>query len=258
MSPRGMVSEVEPATAAIALLGDELLLNPSLDRNGAYLTGEICRIGIRVREIRILPDGVAEIATAVNSLRSRYTYVFLSGGLGPTHDDVTTAAVASAFGVARKAHPAAVAMLRAFHLSDVPEMRIQTAHIPEGAEVIEDPISGTPGFRLENVFVMAGSPEILRCMFESVLPALRRSEPLLSRSLKVRAFESQLSDALREMQNRFPHVAIGCYPYFPASGPAVNIVLRSTDVGALERCADSVRSLLSEFREIAENLEMRS
>lgn len=233
-------------TAAILLIGDELLLDPKMDLNGPFLSQRLLQLGIRTREIRVLPDRSFEIEEAVLSLRSRHTYVFAIGGLGPTHDDVTAAAVAAAFGVPREPNPAAIAMLQSFHLSEnVPASRMPTARIPKGAEVIDDPISGSPGFYIENVFVMAGSPEVLQCMFRSITHLLGRGPPLHSRSVKIVALESEVAGDLAIAQREFPDVEIGSYPYFPQDSPAVNVVIRSRDLNLLQACMHLLRARLA-------------
>jgi molybdopterin-biosynthesis enzyme MoeA-like protein len=233
------------ATAAIVLVGEELLLDPSMDCNGPFLIKQLLQVGIRTREMRILPDRSSDIQQAINSLRSHHTYVFVSGGLGPTHDDVTATALSLAFRVPLHTHPDAIALLQSFYLdAGIPESRIRTARVPVGSEIIEDPISGTPGFRIGNVFVMAGSPEILQCMFRSIAHLLRHGTRLHSRSLKVAAVESQLADELALLQHLHPAVQIGSYPYFPHGGPAVNVVMRSTDVTVLKTCVRDLRALI--------------
>jgi molybdopterin-biosynthesis enzyme MoeA-like protein len=233
-------------TAAILLVGDELLLNPAMDRNGCFLAQQLFRLGIRTREIRMLPDSVTAVEEAVVSLRSRYTYVFATGGLGPTHDDVTAAAIAAAFRVPLTVHPTATAMLRAFYLgADPPTSRIRTAGIPRGAEVIDDPVSGSPGFYIENVFVMAGCPEILVSMFQSIAHLLGSGPLVHARSLKIQVMESELAEDLALTQREFPDVEIGSYPYFPHDRPAVNVVMRSQDPELLQACMRSLRARLS-------------
>lgn len=233
-------------TAAILLVGDELLLDPGIDRNSSFLSRRLFDFGIRTREIRTLPDRVPVVEDAIVSLRSAYTYVFASGGLGPTHDDVTAAAIAAAFRVPLSLYPAAADMLRSFYLgADVPASRMRTASIPSGAEVIDDPVSGSPGFYIENVFALAGSPEILESMFQSIAHLLGHGPRVHSCSLKIVALESQLADDLALTQSGFPAVEIGSYPYFPHDHPAVNVVMRSEDPALLEHCMRSLRERLA-------------
>lgn len=242
-------------TAAMLVIGDEILSGRTRDANAHHLAGVMTWIGVRLVEIRVVPDEAETIAGAVNDLRARVDYLFTSGGIGPTHDDITADSVAAAFGVPIGVRADARAILEAYYRGtgrELTESRLRMARIPEGAELIENPVSHAPGFRLGNVHVLAGVPEIFRAMLESLVPGLAGGPPILSHTFQVEAPEGDVAVPLRALAERHPAVSMGSYPYFRTK-PGANLVLRATDGAALEAAAGELRAALRdagfEFRE---------
>lgn len=232
------------ATAAILVIGNEVLSGRTQDANVAYLGRELAARGIVLDEVRIVRDDPAAIIAALGVLGPTHTYVFTSGGIGPTHDDVTTAAVAAAFGVPVERNAEAVRRL----LTRIPEhdlnaARLKMADIPAGATLIDNPVSQAPGFRIGNVFVMAGVPAILQAMFETIRDGLAQGAPLQSRSLTLAAREGDLAEGLSCIQDGLPEVEIGSYPTFVAGGSKVTLVARGTDPARLDAAMEQIRAL---------------
>jgi molybdenum cofactor synthesis domain-containing protein len=224
----------EEITAALLVIGDEILSGRTKDKNIGYVADHCTQIGIRLKEVRIVADDEDAITAAVNILRRTYTYVFTTGGIGPTHDDITADSVARAFGAAIDVDQRAVALLRERYAeADLTTARLRMARIPEGAELIENPVSKAPGFKLENVIVMAGVPAIMQAMLHAVSPRLRTGPKLLSDSVRVNAPEGQVAVPLGDCQKAFPDVAMGSYPFFEDGQYGTNLVLRSTDISRL-------------------------
>ena len=221
-------------TAALLVIGEEILSGRTRDENIAYIAAYLTRIGIVLREIRVVADSKAEIAAAVNELRRRFTYVFTTGGIGPTHDDVTTDAIAMAFGVQVIVDPEAVAAMRKlFSSEELTPARLRMARIPRGAALIDNAISRAPGFMLENVIVMAGVPRIMQVMLDAVTPHLAKGRPILTRSIRLDVPEGDAAPGLAELQASHPEVQIGSYPFFENKRLGTYVVLRSTDEARL-------------------------
>jgi molybdenum cofactor synthesis domain-containing protein len=217
-------------TAALLVIGEEILSGRTKDENIAYIAAYLTRIGISLREIRVVADSEAEIAAAVNALRRKYTYVFTTGGIGPTHDDVTTDAVAMAFGVEVEVDPAAVAAMgKRFSPDELTPARLRMARIPKGASLIDNAISRAPGFMLENVIVMAGVPRIMQVMLDAVAPRLARGKPIVTRAVRLDVPEGDAAPGLFDLQAAHPEVQIGSYPFFENKRLGTYVVLRSTD-----------------------------
>ncbi len=243
-----------PVTAAVLIIGNEILSGRTKDANLPYLDERLGELGIRLAEARVVADLKDEIVAAVNALRQRYTYVFTTGGIGPTHDDITAECVAAAFGRPLIRNPEALALLQAHYApGDLNEARLRMANTPEGASLIENPISHAPGFRIENVHVLAGVPAIMRAMFDSLAPGLIGGPPLRSRTLTSKLPEGALAAGLGALQERYPEVDIGSYPSFRDGRPSVAVVLRATDETRLaavaEEVGDLIRGLGAEPRE---------
>ncbi|TNE35582.1 MAG: competence/damage-inducible protein A [Alphaproteobacteria bacterium] len=235
-------------TAAILVIGDEILSGRTKDKNLAYLAERLGELGIQLREARIVPDIEAEIAGAVNALRSKFDYVFTSGGIGPTHDDITADSIAAAFGVGIDHHPEAMAILtRHYETSGIEfnDARKRMARIPDGAALIPNPVSKAPGFNLENVYVMAGVPVILQAMFEGIAPTLTGGAKMLSRTIGAGLPEGKVAAQLGAVQKEYPGVSIGSYPYFRQGEVGTNLVLRSTEAGSLDAAFDKLMAELS-------------
>jgi molybdenum cofactor synthesis domain-containing protein len=209
------MSPTEDITAGLLVIGDEILSGRTKDVNIAT-TAEFCTdLGIDLREVRVVADVEADIIAALNALRARYTYVFTTGGIGPTHDDITADAVAKAFGVGLPIHPEARAMLEARWRetgAEVNAARLRMARIPEGADLIVNSVSAAPGFRIENVHVMAGVPIIMQAMLESILPTLRTGRKVLSRTVPARVGEGIVAAPLAALQEAYPDFKMGSYP----------------------------------------------
>lgn len=242
------MAETAPATAAILIVGNEILSGRTQDVNVAFLAKELGALGIRVREIRVVPDVEEEIVAAVNALRARYDLVFTTGGIGPTHDDITSPSVAKAFGVAWVRHPEAVALLRRHYTGDMlNEARLRMATVPEGATLIENPVSTAPGFQIGNVYVLAGVPAIMRAMFEGLKSRLPGGRPVSSRTVSTFLGEGVIAAGLGALQDRFPQLEIGSYPFFRRGKFGTALVVRGTDEAALDAATDGLRRLIREL-----------
>lgn len=237
-------------TAAVLLIGDEILSGRTKDKNLGFIADYLTALGIDLKEARVVSDSEDEIVAAVNALRGRYTYVFSTGGIGPTHDDITADAMAKAFGVTIDHDPRAVEILLAFFKEigrEPNEARLRMARIPNGATLIENPVSKAPGFQVGNVFVMAGVPKITQAMMDALAPRLTRGVVMQSRNVEFRGGEGDVAKPLGEIQNRFPAVVIGSYPFQAADGFATNLVLRSRDTAALAEALAAVQGLAAEL-----------
>ena len=236
-------------TAALAVIGDEILSGRTQDKNVAQVALWLNEQGIRLAEVRVIPDDTMRIADTVNELRATYDYLFTTGGIGPTHDDITVDAMAVAFGVPVIVHPDARKILEDYY-SDRPggltEARLRMARVPEGAELIPNPMSGAPGVRIENVFIMAGVPNIAASMLEALTGKLEGGKPVVSITVGARAPESDVADLLRETEEANPGVAIGSYPFFKEGRYGANFVIRSEDGELARRTGDELSERLRE------------
>ncbi|WP_024816358.1 molybdopterin-binding protein [Methylopila sp. 73B] len=239
-----------PATAAVLVIGDEVLSGRTRDSNSGYIAQYLTNIGIDLQEVRVVADDEAAIVEAINALRARNTYLFTTGGIGPTHDDITADSVAKAFGVGIDHDPRAVAMLRERfpNAADLNEGRLRMARIPFGADLIANKVSKAPGFRLENVFVFAGVPSIMQAMLDEVGPTLAAGVKVLSESLRADAREGDIATPLGAVQKAHPGVAIGSYPFMDEGGFNTNIVIRSRDPEALAAAKVAVEAMLTGLR----------
>jgi len=239
-----------PATAAVLVIGDEVLSGRTRDSNSGYIAQYLTNIGIDLKEVRVVADDEAAIAEAINALRARNTYLFTTGGIGPTHDDITADSVAKAFGVGIDHDPRAVAMLRERfpNAADLNEGRLRMARIPFGADLIANKVSKAPGFRLGNVFVFAGVPSIMQAMLDEVGPTLAAGIKVLSESVRADAKEGDIATPLGAVQKAHPGVAIGSYPFVDEGGFNTNIVIRSRDPEALAAAKAAVEAMLAGLR----------
>ena len=243
------MSESSP-TAAVLLIGDEILSGRTKDKNLGYIADYLTAMGIDLKEARVVSDSEEEIVAAVNTLRVRYSYVFTTGGIGPTHDDITADAMARAFGVAIDHDPQAVEILLSYFKDigrEPNEARLRMARVPTGATLIENPVSKAPGFQIGNVFVMAGVPKIMQAMMDALAPRLTKGVVMQSRNVEFRGGEGDVAKPLGEIQGRFPNVVIGSYPFQAADGFATNLVLRSRDAALLDEALAAVRSLAADL-----------
>ena len=235
-------------TAGMLVIGDEILSGRTRDINLHVLAGALTDHGIRLAEARCVADDPHAIATAVRALYDSYTHVFTSGGIGPTHDDITAECIAAAFGVAIDVREDARAILAAHYDRtgiELNDARLRMARIPEGATLIANPISAAPGFTLRNVHVMAGVPSIFEAMLDNVLPGLARGVPVLSRSLTVPKPEGEIAGALAALAAEFGDLSFGSYPMHDQNGYRVNVVVRGTDPAGLDRAMDRLTALFA-------------
>jgi len=232
-------------TAAALIIGNEILSGRTQDVNLAFLARRLNELGIRLMEARVVADEEEAIVAAVNETRARFDYVFTTGGIGPTHDDITASSVARAFAVPLIQNPEARAILESFYApGDLNTARLRMANTPQGATLIENPVSRAPGFQIGNVFVMAGVPSIMQAMFEGCAHRLSGGQPLRSRSLSVDLPEGGVAQGLAELQQRHGEVEIGSYPFNRDGRLGVRLVLRSTAADALEAAARELESLV--------------
>lgn len=236
----------QTVTAALIVIGEEILSGRTQDVNIAYIASYLTRMGILLREVRVVADIEAEIVAAVNELRPRFTYVFTTGGIGPTHDDVTTDSIAKAFAVEVVVDPEAVAAMRQrFSETELTPARLRMARIPQGAELIDNVLSRAPGFMLENVIVMAGVPRIMQVMLDAVAPRLAKGRPMLARSVRIDVPEGDAAPGLAELQSAHPDVQIGSYPFFENKRLGTYVVLRSADAAKLDAAQNALWILIA-------------
>lgn len=231
-------------TAALAVIGDEILSGRTQDKNIAQIALWLNLQGIRLREVRVVPDVEEAIVEAVNQLRARNDYLFTTGGIGPTHDDITVDAVAKALGVDVVVHPKARAVLESYYETrgGITEARLRMARVPEGATLIENRMSGAPGIRHGNVFIMAGVPHITAMMLDALSGKLEGGAPLLSATLGCWVAESEVADLLRTTEKAHQGCQIGSYPFFREGRVGANFVVRSTDQDVLDTCVAALKA----------------
>jgi molybdenum cofactor synthesis domain-containing protein len=243
------VSADGEVTAGLLVIGDEILSGRTKDRNIGYLAEHLTRVGIRLREVRVVPDDENAIVAAVNALRTAYTYVFTTGGIGPTHDDITASAIAKAFDVPIDVDERALALMRPYYERrglELTPSRLRMARIPGGARLIRNSISIAPGFQIGNVTVMAGVPEIMQVMLDDALQYLRTGSKMLSESIIVAAPEGDIADMFASHQAEYPDVSMGSYPKFSPEGLRCELVLRSIDAQRLTKAMETLRQKLEE------------
>ncbi len=245
-------------TAALLVIGDEILSGRTKDQNIGYIADYMTAIGIRLREVRIVADVEDEIIAAINFLRAAYDYVFTTGGIGPTHDDITADCVARAFGVSIDIDERAVNIMRERYSEEtLTPTRLRMARIPDGAELIQNSVSKAPGFMIENVIVMAGVPRIMQVMLDDVAPRLKTGRKLLTRTVQVRRPEGDVAPGLGRVQNENRDVQMGSYPFFHKNKLGTNLVLRSSDARKLEDALKSLWRMLDEegFTQYADEVD---
>ncbi|HSM97007.1 MAG TPA: molybdopterin-binding protein [Rhizomicrobium sp.] len=238
------MQENHTITAAILVIGDEILSGRTQDTNTSYIARFLGAMGIDLREARVVPDIEEEIVAALNALRTRYTYVFTTGGIGPTHDDITADAVAKAFGVGIHHHPEAMALMAARYKNpeDFNDMRKRMARIPDTATLVRNSVSTAPGFQIENVFVMAGVPMVMKAMLEELAPRLRRGAVVHVATVEAHLPEGQIAAALAGIQSGHRTVSVGSYPFYRENGPGTQLVVRGRDIGEVEAAAAEIEA----------------
>ena len=234
-------------TAALLVIGDEILSGRTKDKNIGYIAAYLTNLGIDMREVRVVPDDEREIIEAVNALRARYTYLFTTGGIGPTHDDITADSVAKAFGVGIDVDERARAMmLERFRPEDLNEARLRMARIPHGADLVDNPISRAPGFKIGNVVVMAGVPSIMQAMLDAVAPSLSTGARMIAETIPAdKVPEGRYAQGLGDIAKAHAGVSIGSYPSFGPNGFANQIVVRGKDETAVAAAVADVRTLVA-------------
>jgi len=233
-------------TAALLVIGDEILSGRTEDRNVAAVGRWLNLQGVRLDEVRMVPDRIEAIAEAVNALRGANDYLFTTGGIGPTHDDITVDAIAAALGVPVVVHPRARAILEEYYRDrgGLTEARLRMARVPEGAELIENVASGAPGIRVGNIFILAGIPRVAAMMLEALSGRIEGGQPMLSRTIGCWVPESEVADLLRETEAAHPGCQIGSYPFFREGKGGANFVVRATDQAALDACVEDLNGRL--------------
>jgi molybdenum cofactor synthesis domain-containing protein len=241
---------IEIVTAGLLVIGDEILSGRTKDKNIGYIAEYLTAIGIDLKEVRVVADDEAAIVDAVNALRHRYTYLFTTGGIGPTHDDITADSVAKAFGVPIGYDPRAVAIMRErFAEHELNEARMRMTRIPEGADLVPNKVSRAPGFWLGNVIVMAGIPTVMQAMLDEVAPKLKTGAKMLSETVRADAREGDIGTPLGDIAKAYPEVSIGSYPFFDDQrGPNSNVVLRARDAVKLAAAKRAVEEMLVRVR----------
>ena len=247
-----MSSNPDIITAAVLVIGDEILSGRTKDKNIGYIADYLTAIGIDLKEVRVVADEAAAIVDALNALRAKYTYVFTTGGIGPTHDDITADCVAEAFGVALELHPEAVAILKerlAKTGGELNEARLRMARIPKGAALVANKVSGAPGFWIGNVITMAGIPAVMQGMLDEVASKLKTGTKLLSETIRADAKEGDVGTELGAIAKAHPSTIIGSYPFIDEkNGPNTNIVVRSRDAGELAAVKAEVEGMLKKVK----------
>lgn len=236
-------------TAALIIIGNEILSGRTQDTNLSWLGKQLNEAGVALREVRIIVDVEEDIIATVNALRSDYDYVFTTGGIGPTHDDITSECIAKALERKFIRDPHAEALLRAHYGDQINEARLTMADMPEGAELIPNPVSVAPGYRVGNVYVMAGVPRIMQAMFDHVRPTLSGGAPMLSRTLTVFITEGDLADSLARIQQAHPKTEIGSYPFIRDGNLGTSLVIRGRDEDLLDMAFTELEEYLRTLTE---------
>lgn len=235
--------------AGLIIIGNEILSGRTLDKNTQHIAQKLGERGITLAEVRIIPDQLTRVVEAIHALRPHYDYIFTTGGLGPTHDDITVECIAAAFEVPVITHPEAYAVLLRYYGSEeaFTPARQRMARTPEGANLIDNPVSGAPGFVIGNVYAMAGVPKIMQAMLDNILSSLQSGAPIHSRTLSCALPESRIADTLAQLQETHPTVEIGSYPFFHDGNVGVSVVLRSTDPLALDQGETALKDALEKL-----------
>ena len=243
-----MSSNSDIITAAVLVIGDEILSGRTKDKNIGHIADHLTAIGIQLKEVRVVPDDEGEIVGAVNTLRAKYTYLFTTGGIGPTHDDITADAVAKAFGVGIDVDERALTPMKAYYAQRGVELtpaRLRMARLPFGSELVENSVSIAPGFKLDNVIVMAGVPHIMHVMLEAATKFLKTGKKMLSVGIDLHRPEGEIAAMFEAHQKRYPEVPMGSYPFIRDGKPGTQLVLRSTDATLLAQAESELKMQLA-------------
>lgn len=236
-------------TAGLIVIGNEILSGRTHDKNIAYIAEKLEEHGIQLAQVRIVGDNEHDIIEAVNALRGRYRYVFTTGGIGPTHDDITAPSIAKAFNRVMERNTEALKRLRAYYkVEDFNDARQRMADMPRDVHLIDNPVSAAPGFYLENVYVLAGVPAIMQAMLDSILPSLKAGASIKTKTIQTELKEGQMAATLAKIQSQHAaKVTIGSYPFFKEGQVGVSLVLRSTDEFALQKAYQDVKAMLDDI-----------
>ena len=241
------MSENTKFNAAILIIGNEILSGRTQDTNTSTLATWLNSLGVKVGEVRVIPDVEETIVGTANLLRKNYNYVFTSGGIGPTHDDITSESVSKAFNLPYEKHEEGYKILEAYYKpGEFNDGRQKMIWMPRGANLILNPTSGAPGFYVENVFVLPGVPSILKSMLGGIKNKIVGGNPIISHTISLRTFESHIADSLTDVQNKYQDVEIGSYPFFQAGKLGVSIVMRSDDQNLINKCSLDVMSFVND------------
>jgi molybdenum cofactor synthesis domain-containing protein len=235
-------------TAGLIIIGNEILSGRTQDTNTQWLADKMTHLGIRLIEVRVIPDLESAIRDTVLAMKDKVTYLFTTGGIGPTHDDITSASIASAFKTELIVHPEARQLLASHYGGEdkLTEPRLKMAMVPKGAELIQNPVSAAPGFKIGNVYVMAGVPRIMQAMLDGIIAGLERGKPILSNTVTCGLGESSIARDLEKIQNQYPEVEIGSYPHYRSGILGLSLVLRSTDNDLLHKATGQVVAMIRE------------
>ena len=240
------MNENSKFNAAILIIGNEILSGRTQDTNTSTLATWLNSLGVKVGEVRVIPDVEKTIINSVNLLRKQYSYVFTSGGIGPTHDDITSESISKAFNVPYEKHEEGFKILEAYYKAgEFNDGRQKMIWMPKGANLILNPTSGAPGFYLDNVFVLPGVPSILKSMLGGIKNKIVGGNPIISHTISLRTFESHIADSLTAVQNKYDNVEIGSYPFFQAGKLGVSIVIRSDNQDLINKCSYDVMSFVN-------------
>ena len=244
-------------TAALIIIGNEVLSGRTHDKNLPYIAEKLNGVGVRLTEARVIPDIPDIIIRTIRELSASFTYVFTTGGIGPTHDDITADCVAEAMGVAIDIDPEALRRLEIHYENsglEINEARLRMARIPSGATLIDNPISAAPGFRIGNVHVMAGVPKIMQAMLDGILPTLKGGRPMISITLRCSLPEGRIAQGLGALAKAYPDVDFGCYPAWTKTAFQVSLVVRGEDPDRVEQAAQAVEGLIRDLGDTAERI----
>ena len=234
--------------ASLIIIGNEILSGRTQDKNLSYLANWLNEIGIQLAEVRVIRDEEEIVVETVNHLRSTYDYVFTTGGIGPTHDDITSLCIAKAFEVELEINSGALGILKEYYNDgELTDARMKMTKMPVGSELIENPVSRAPGFKMDNVFVLAGIPSIMQGMLEGARKHLTVGEVVKSKSIDVFTPESNVADALTDLQNKYAEVEIGSYPFNKDNRFGTSVVMRSSDETKLENCESELKELMKNY-----------
>ena len=230
--------------ASLLVIGNEILSGRTQDLNIQFIGKELAKIGITLHEVRIIPDIEKEIIKNINYMRANFDYVFTTGGIGPTHDDITSLSVAKAFGLNLELHTPSAEKMKSHYAENLNEARLKMAYIPSGAKTIETNVTSAPGFEIDNVFVLAGVPMIAKAMFHTIAPKLNKGDPIISRYIEALVGEGDIATQLEELQNNFLNIDIGSYPFFRKGQIGLSVVAKGSNKKLIDEIIKKVEEII--------------